>query len=279
MPLFKYAPRQEIVGRWTAGPKSPSRIYGYQSPSGRRRLATVRMLLSVFGECTNLGVNVLDHAVGFAERLSFGQKYIPNRLRHYRGQSRLAVLVHGYAQGRAAFETMERFLSSPFFNIFSITAGYQPYSQDIRTSAEQERERIEYILARTDIKDIALIGHSQGGLLIRDIIQRQQFTDRIRHCIFLATPHQGSWAGLAGYLHGAWTSVLGTVWKRTRVEGESGKQMIPQSTFLHSLNERDLPPDIAYTNIYNYIDPLVWHPANVDARETRRNRLRGRGRG
>ncbi|MBN1945259.1 MAG: alpha/beta fold hydrolase [Bradymonadales bacterium] len=258
MPLLRQIPKQEIVGRWSVGPQTPATVYRFQSPSGRRKLAGLRMALSVFSELSNLGINLLDHAVDFAEQVSFGEKYLPNRLRHYRGQKRLVVLVHGYAQGRAAFETMERLLSTPFFDIFPITAGYQPYSQDIRTSAEQERERIEYILARTDIEEIALVGHSQGGLVIRDIIQRQQFTDRVRHCVFLATPHMGTWAGVAGYLHGAVASVLGTMWKKARIEGESGKQMIPQSAFLRSLNERDLPGGIAYTNLYNYIDPLVW---------------------
>jgi triacylglycerol esterase/lipase EstA (alpha/beta hydrolase family) len=216
------------------------------------------MLLSAFGELSNIGTNVLDHGVRLAERVSFGQKYLPNRLRHYAGQKRLAVLYHGYAQGRAAFEKMERYLSSPVFDIFPVASGYQPYSQDIRISAEQERERLEYILARTDVKRVALIGHSQGGLIIRDILQRQQYTENIRSCIFLGTPHMGTWAAVLGHVHRAATAVLGSLWGAAGIEGESGRQMIPGSRYLRSLNERDLPSGITYTNIYNYVDPLVW---------------------
>lgn len=233
-------------------------VFSWQAPSGRRSLAGVRMLLSVFGEMTNIGTNVLDHTVRLAERLSFHQKYLPNRLRQYAGQKRMVVLLHGYAQGRACFETMERILSSPLFKMFPVSSGYQPYSQDIRISAEQERERIEYILARTDVKEVAFIGHSQGGLLIRDLLQRQQFTDRVKNCIFLATPHMGTWAAVLGYAHWLGTRVGGLALKRLRLEGESAFQMIPQSRYLRALNEMPLPPGISYTNIYNYIDPLVW---------------------
>jgi len=236
-------------------------VFSWQAPSGRRTLADIRMLLSWFGEIANMSTNLIDHTVRLAERYSFRQKYLPNRLRQYRGEKRLAVLFHGYAQGRAAFETMERILWSPLFNYFPVASGYQPYSQDIRITAEQERERIEYILSRTDVEEVALIGHSQGGLVIRDIIQRQGYTTKVTHCITLATPHMGTWAALAGYLHLAGRSVLSTLTGRFRSHGESAFQMIPQSSYLRSLNERPLPPNISYTNIYNYLDPLVWPPS------------------
>lgn len=259
MKMLKPQPKQHIVGRrWVGRPQDALNVFSWQTPSGRRTLAGVRMLLSTVGEVSNVGTNLLDHGIRAAEKLSFRQKYLPNRLRHYRGQKRVAILFHGYAQGRAAFETMERVLSSPLFGIFPVSAGYQPYSQDIRLSAEQERERIEWILSRTDAEELIFIGHSQGGLVIRDLIQRQQFVDRLTNCVFLATPHMGTWAGVAGHVHGVVTKIAGLLNKRLRVSGESGKQMIPGSEFLRSLNQRPLPEGVSFTNIYNYIDPLVW---------------------
>ncbi len=259
MKVFSKQPRQHIVGRrWRSFRSDGTSVYRWQAPSGRRTLAGLRMLLSTFGEVSNVGTNVLDHAVRLVERVSFRQKYLPNRLRHYSGQKRVAVLFHGYGQGRAAFETMERVLSSPLFDVFPVSAGYQPYSQDIRISAEQERDRIEYILSHTDAKELVFIGHSQGGLVIRDLVQRQQFTENVKQCIFLATPHMGTWAALAGYAHGIATAALGLIHPKLKVEGESGRQMVPGSEYLRALNERPLPPSIAYTNVYNYIDPLVW---------------------
>ena len=259
MELLKHQPKQHIVGRRFMSKKADgTSVFSWQAPSGRRSLARVRMLLSVFGEMSNISTNILDHSVRLAEKVSFRQKYLPNRLRHYSGQKRLAVLIHGYGQGRASFETMERVLSSPLFGIFPVASGYQPYSQDIRISAEQERERIEWILARTDVEQIIFIGHSQGGLVVRDLIQRQQFTEKVRNCIFLATPHMGTWAAVLGVVNRSVTASLGLFNKRFRVEGESSRQMIPGSQYLKKMNERPLPMGISYTNIYNYLDPLVW---------------------
>jgi len=243
--------------RYGTEPHGPN-LFHWQSTSGRRTLAGVRMMLSTFGELSNIGTNLLDHALRATERLTFREKYLPNRLERYEGQKRLAVLFHGYFQGRAAFETMERVLSSPIFGIYPVSAGYQPYSQDIRKSAEQERSRIEYILSRTDVEEIIYIGHSQGGLVIRDLVQRQGFTDRLKHCVFLATPHMGTWAAVGGHVHRAATKALGMFSKRLRVEGESGRQMIPGSRFLETLNSMPLPSGASFTNIYNFIDPLVW---------------------
>ena len=45
------------------------------------------------------------------------------------------------------------------------------------------------------------------------------------------------------------------------INSESAFQMLPGSKLLRSLNESPLPSGISYTNIYNYIDPLVWPPA------------------
>lgn len=262
MEMFNYPVRQTVVGRrWMAKRNDGTSVYSWQPPSGRRTLARVRMLLSFFGEMSNIGSNALDHAVRAVERVSFRQKYLPNRLRQYQGQQRLAVLFHGYGQGRAAYASMERVLSSPLFDIFPVASGYHPYSQDIRLSAEQERERIEYIQARTDVQEVFLIGHSQGGLVVRDLIQRLQYTEKVSHCVFLATPHMGTWAALAGKIHGVATAVAGTLFQRFRIEGESANQMIPGSSYLRALNERQLPDGIAYTNIYNYMDPLVWPPS------------------
>jgi hypothetical protein len=216
------------------------------------------MLLTTFGEFSNIGTNLLDHGVRLAERIKFKQKYLPNRLKKYRGQKKLAILYHGYAQGRAAFETMERVLSSPLFGFFPITSGYQPYSQDIRVSAAEEVKQLERIRRETDAEEVYLIGHSQGGLLIREIIQGIGYTEDIKHCLFLGTPHMGTWAGLAGFAHQALVSTASYFLPRVKVKGESARQMIPGCKFLRTLNAKPLPSGISYTNIYNYIDPLVW---------------------
>ncbi len=224
----------------------------------RPMLSNLRMLLSTIGEGYYISKNVVDHAVALSERFVFGEKYLKNRLKAYKGQKRLAFLYHGYFQTRAGFERLEDFLESPLFDVFAISGGYQPYSQDIRRSAEHEARIFEYVLKNTDAEEVYLIGHSQGGLIARYLTQKLGVTQKITKVITLATPHQGTYAGIAGYAHKIGVTALQMVPGFPAIAGESGVQMIPGSKFLRELNALPLPPDITWTSLYSYVDPLVW---------------------
>lgn len=228
------------------------------APGGRKTLANVRMALTLASESYYATKNAIDHAVRLTERLFFGEKYLPNRLRQYRGQKKLAFMYHGYMQGRAAFERLERVLGSEIFNIFGISGGYQPYSQDIRRSADYERRVMDWVLAETDAEEVYLIGHSQGGLVIRTLVQKMMAPPQVKKCIFLATPHMGTWAALAGVPHRLATKALGMVPTMPNIVGESGLQMLPGSPFLADLNRAPLPGGMEFLNLYNRLDPVVW---------------------
>ena len=225
---------------------------------GRRTLANLRMALTLTSELYYASKNVTDHAVRLTERLLFGEKYLPNRLAQYRGQKKIALMYHGYMQGRAGFERLERLLDSDVFNIFGISGGYQPYSQDIRRSAEYERRVLDWVLSETDAEEIYLIGHSQGGLVIRWLVQKMMPPDQVKKCIFLATPHMGTWAGIAGVPHRLVTRAMGLLPSMPTVHGESGLQMLPGSPFLADLNRAQLPGGMDFLNLYNRLDPVVW---------------------
>ena len=231
--------------------------------SDRRRLSSLRMWLSTIEESYFVTKNVVDHAVGLGERVTFGEKYLPRRLSRYKGQKRVAFLYHGYAQGRWAFERLERLLEAEPFDVFSISGGYQPYSQDIRLSAEYELRTLQYVLTQVDAEEVTLIGHSQGGLIVRTLLQRLGVAAvaPVTRAICLCTPHMGTWAAVAGTLHGVAAHLVSRLpGVRVKLEGESALQMIPGSAFLEDLNARPLPQGIQYTNLYNIIDPLVWPP-------------------
>ncbi len=228
------------------------------APGGRRTLANLRMALTLTSELYYVTKNATDHAVRLTERLFFGEKYLPNRLNQYRGQKRIALMYHGYMQGRAGYERLERLLESEVFNIFGISGGYQPYSQDIRRSADYERRVMDWILSETDAEELYLIGHSQGGLLIRWLVQKMMPPPQVKKCIFLATPHMGTWAGLAGAPHRVVTKALGMLPAMPRIEGESGLQMLPGSPFLADINRAPLPGGMDFLNLYNRLDPVVW---------------------
>ncbi|MBN2359060.1 MAG: alpha/beta fold hydrolase [Deltaproteobacteria bacterium] len=222
----------------------------------REALSKIRMALSLMSEAHNLAKNTLDHAVRMAEKVYFGQDYLDSRLAAYRGQKRAVFLYHGYLQGRPAFERFERLLDSALFDLFPIAAGYQPYSQDLRISAEYERRVIDRVLAATDLEEIYLVGHSQGGIIARYLLQ-ELAAPKVKRCVFLATPHRGTYAGLVGYPHRVATFCLSALPAFPNVSGESGLQLLPGSRFLDRLNSLDLPAGVEYTSIYNYIDPLL----------------------
>ena len=228
------------------------------APGGRRTLANLRMALTLTSEAYYATKNATDHAVRLTERLFFGEKYLPNRLREYRGQKKIAMMYHGYMQGRAGFERLERLLGSEVFNIFGISGGYQPYSQDIRISAEYERRVLDWVLSETDAEEVYLIGHSQGGLVVRWLVQKMMAPPEVKKCIFLATPHMGTWAALAGIPHRIATKALGFIPNMPEIVGESAFQMLPGSPLLADLNRVPLPGGMDFLNLYNRLDPVVW---------------------
>ncbi|MBI2890763.1 MAG: hypothetical protein HYY13_08255 [Nitrospirae bacterium] len=242
--------------------RTPPKATDWPSVFGRSLLTNIKMVVSGVSEAGNVAKNVLDHSISLAGRVAFGQKYMDERLKAYRGQRRVAFLLPGYIQGTAAFARTERIMESELFGIFPVTLSYQPYSQDLRKSSEKARKQIDFVLQRTDPRRVYLVGHSQGGLAARYIIQVMDGHTFVSHCITLATPHLGTYAAVpGGIFHGMATKFLASAGILPRIEGESGLQMIPGSRLLSELNHRPLPSNVEFTSIYNYIDPLVWPPS------------------
>ncbi len=233
-----------------------ARVAVEQALRDRQALSQLRMGLSGFNEVYNIAKNGLDHAVRIAENFYFGQDYLDARLKAYRGQKRAVFLYHGYMQGRAAFERFERLLDSAIFDFFPVAGGYQPYAQDIRSSAEYERRVIARVLAETDVEEVLLVGHSMGGLVARSMVQ-ELGVPKLKRCVFLATPHRGTWAGLIGYPHKLVTTALSALPSFPKFKGESALQILPGSAFLDHLNSMPLPPGVEYTSLYYYADPLM----------------------
>ena len=226
-----------------------------------RHLANLRMLSSAFSEGYYLTKNFLDHSVGVSEAVYLQKKYLPARLAEYQGQKKIAFLFHGYMQGRSAFLRLERILESDLFGIFAVSSGYNPYSQYIEMSAERERGMIEYVLSNVDAEEVYFIGHSQGGLVIRYILQKLDGAGLANKVITLSTPHTGTWAAAGGIITRSITWPMSLIPFMPKVRGESGFQMLPNSKFLRELNSLPLPSGIEYSSIFSFIDPLVWPPS------------------
>ncbi len=227
-------------------------------------LGAVNMGLSVLEETYLVAKNVIDGSIHMSERVLYEDQYHEKRLAGYAGQRRLLVLVPGYMQAPVGFARLERFLGLPMFDVFTYIWGGFPYSQDITLTAQQFEAVLRDLTGRTRVREIFLLGHSQGGLIIRAMVQHGMGGDLpIRRCLFLSTPHQGTWAALAAIPHKGLRSAAGLLPYIRRVQGESGMQFLPESEFLKQLNSRPLPEHIRFYSVYYALDPMIWPPTNA----------------
>ncbi len=226
--------------------------------------ANIRLLASGYAELYYIFQNFMDHIIDFGESNILGQKYLPVRMKEYKGQKKIAFIYHGYFQGTVGNERLERVLESELFNIFAISGTYQPYSQDIRKSAEYEMKILEWVIKNTNPEEVYLIGHSQGGLVARYMIQFLGADKFIKKAIFLSTPHKGTNFAYASDINKIFLESLRKLFRKIpRIEGESARQMRPNSSFIRELNGANLPTGVDYTSIYTYIDPVIFPSSNA----------------
>lgn len=146
------------------------------------------------------------------------------------------LLVPGFSgQDIVYWNVFRRRLESDGFPVFTVTfpgLGLQSF----QASGDQLEERIEDVLEATGAATVKLVGHSLGGLVIREVVQNRDH-DRVSACATLGTPHQGTLTSLLALLRPAC------------------RQMWPGSSYLRELNEQ--PLEVPFVNVYSARDSLV----------------------
>jgi triacylglycerol esterase/lipase EstA (alpha/beta hydrolase family) len=129
--------------------------------------------------------------------------------------------------------------------------------QDIEESSDRLARRVDEVLDATGADELSLIGHSLGGLVIRDYVQEGGGSEHVNACATLGTPHQGTLTSLVAIVRPAC------------------RQMLPGSGYLENLNQQAL--DVPFVNVYSKRDPLVVPHSNArfPAAENHRIRLGG----
>lgn len=227
-------------------------------------LGAVTMGLSAVEETYLVAKNFVDGSIHISERALYEDTYKQRRLGKYGGQSRLLVFVPGYMQTPNSFNRLERYLGLDLFDVFTFVWGGFPYSQDITLTAQQLEELLRDLVDKTGVKEVFLLGHSQGGIIIRTMVQHGMVSELpVKKCVFLSSPHQGTWAALAAVPHKGIRSAAGWLPYIRKVQGESGLQLMPGSEFLKKLNARPLPESIRFYSVYYALDPMIWPPTNA----------------
>jgi pimeloyl-ACP methyl ester carboxylesterase len=229
-----------------------------------RYVDTLMLGLSTLEEAYFLTKTVIDGTIHVSEKVLYEDQYHEQRIKEYRGQQRLVVFVPGYMQTHACFYRLEHYLGIDLFDAFTYTWSDFPYSQDITLSADQLGSVLRDLTKRLAVKEIYLVGHSQGGLVIRSLVQHGSHPELpIRKCLFLSSPHQGTWIGMAALPHRPLRLFAGMLPYIRKVIGESGTQLIPGSDFIKQLNARPLPSHIKFVSVYYAFDPLIWPTTNA----------------
>ena len=100
------------------------------------------------------------------------------------------LLLHGVLCNAGVWVGLRRFLATQGIGPV-YTLSYGPPLESVELFAEQAAAKIDAILAATGARQIALVGHSMGGLVARAYLRRYG-GNRVRCLMTLGTPHHGS---------------------------------------------------------------------------------------
>jgi len=132
-----------------------------------------------------------------------------------RRQRSPVLFVHGYAGTEHIWGPLRAALAQAGFDCL-VALRYNAFRTDIHQIADHLVDQALRSMDACGAFSVHLVGHSLGGLVIRDAVQQRGLAGLARTAVTIATPHAG--AALARY-----------------VPGPAARQMRPGSTFLEEL--------------------------------------------
>lgn len=177
---------------------------------------SLRQILAVWWSETWISTRMFSFAQPFAAQF-------PEPVLARDPQRPAALLVHGYLCNRAVWRPL---LDSGTLSGCNVaTVNLEPILGSIDRYADVIQAAVERLRAATGADQVALVGHSMGGLAIRAYLRK--FGDAsVQKAITLATPHQGTVFGSLG-------------------AGANAKQMAPNARYLQELGTAVTPAHLA----------------------------------
>lgn len=150
------------------------------------------------------------------------------------------LLIHGIFHNHSAFFKMKkRLLRYGWDKIYTINLA--TYSQGIEELAVLTEKKIDAILVQTRANRVDIIAHSLGGTIARYYIQVLSGHQKVKHCVTLGTPHQGTLLSNLGI-------------------GKSILELRATSGLIKKLNSKPLPRSVSFTSFWSPFDTMVWPP-------------------
>lgn len=181
------------------------------------------------------------------------------------------VLVHGTAENQKYWDAMTTSLHDAGMNAFTFEYGQTGFQGlvgsigqkiglrgfgDVEVSTQQLADEVATVLDRTGAGKVDLVGHSQGGLLIKNFVAQDK-SDRVANVVQLApSTHGTTFSGLADVIGPVGNSVNINGWKPVKdaIYSAAGTLAWPSlsqqtlgSRFLDKLNKLpDTKPGVDY---------------------------------
>lgn len=174
------------------------------------------------------------------------------------------VLVHGTAENQKYWDAMKTSLHDAGMKAFTFDYGQTGFQGlvgsigqkiglrgfgDVEVSTQQLADEVATVLNQTGAKKVDLVGHSQGGLLIKNFLS-QNTADNVANVVQLApSSHGTTFSGLADFIGPVGNSVDVNGWKPVKdaIYAATGTLAWPslsqQTVGSHFLDKLDRLPD------------------------------------
>ncbi|WP_321531315.1 alpha/beta fold hydrolase [uncultured Desulfuromonas sp.] len=211
-------------------------LFWYERANQDSKLLDQRFQLSRWSRI--LKIYTLEYLVTLASLLIYplglqNSKY-PQRAK----ERPIVLLIHGLYLNRASSFYLQKRLKQGERHI--ITLNLPPW-REVETLTECI-DRVVHTLRQDDFTgSIDLVGHSLGGLIARNYVQRRGGDKHIRRCITVGAPHFGS------------KLVPFSISKTAR-------QLAPDSLFIEQLSQSEWPESVDFYSIFSPLDNIVLPP-------------------
>ncbi|ALC04562.1 acetyltransferase or hydrolase [Corynebacterium deserti GIMN1.010] len=171
------------------------------------------------------------------------------------------ILVHGTGATKGDWQDLGADLRRDGWAVFAPEFG-QRATGPVAESAAQIGAYIDTVLLATGAKQAIIVGHSQGGVLVRYWMRVLGGTPRVKHLVSLAVPNHGTTMG----------GIVSPLLRHNRSEamansvvhswfGKAGFEMIRGHDTINAINEGgDLDPGVTYLCIATHFDTVIQPP-------------------
>ena len=147
------------------------------------------------------------------------------------------LFVHGYCGSERVWAPLRAALTAAGFNCL-ISLCYNAVTSDVRDVADRLVDESRRALQATGAGKVHLIGHSLGGLVVREAVQRRGLAGSTGTAVTIATPHAGTWLARFAF-------------------GPCARQMRPGSAFLNELGRAALSAGPRWVMLHGGSDRVV----------------------